>query len=169
MWKRWLLLSTTAVCIAPVLIEATPRPGDSVLYLVPLGCFPIPLLLADTWPDPRSAMTLGAFGALLGLGALIYLGGRSRVKWRSVGWLLTLSGAAPPLLCASFALLGSGLIALIWAGVAAAVWNLFLLTLTRGIATASPASLWMFRLWLFAGVLLAGGVAVFGVLTGLCC
>src|SRR5258708_1196958 len=77
--------------------------------------------------------------------------------------------AGSAVLLASFALLGSRLIALIWSGLAAAAWSLVLLFQTRGAGSGATLMLWLLRAWLLGGIVLGVFSSVFGVLTGLCC
>jgi hypothetical protein len=143
-----------------VIIVATPRPGDEVAYLVPFVCSPIPLLLAERWPSVWSILSVGSFAVVLGLAWMLL---RRRMP------VALLSLVSPVLLVGSLALLGSRLIALIWCGVTAAAWAIVLLLQMRGPGAGASAMVWLLRLWLVANVLLGGGVAAFGVMTGLCC
>jgi hypothetical protein len=167
--QRRVAYAVAACGLAPVVIFATPHSGDQVAYLVPLGCVPIPALLAERWPSPWSIATVAVFGATLGVASIAIRRAGAFAWWRSTLPLFALSLAGSALLVASFALLGSRLIALIWSGLAAATWGLVLLFQTRGVSPGAPLMLSLLRIWLVGGVLLGLFSSVFGVLTGLCC
>jgi hypothetical protein len=165
--SRQAVLTAVAIALAPIVIVAMPRAGERIAYVVPMICFPIPVLLAARWPSPWSAATLGAFVATLGVVWLATRRAGSPSWWRGALPLAGLSLAGWALLVASFALLGSGLIALIWSGIAVAVWNGLLMLQIRGVRPGlSQAALCV---WLIGGMLCSLYAAVFGVMTGLCC
>ena len=169
--RRRLLLVLTLIGLGPVLILARSHSGPDVAYLVPFVCFPIPALLAGAWPNSWSMLTLAGYGAVVGFVWILIRRAGAEDGWRRVPVLSALSLAGPAVLFASVALFvaGTGPFAFIWSGVAAAALGIVLLNLTRGIDGASPEKVWILRIWLAGVVLVAGWVAVFGLLAGLCC
>ena len=166
---RGTLVALALIGLAPVIIVATPRPGDEVAYLVPFICSPIPLLLAEKWPSVWSILTVGSFAVVVGLGWMFLRGPLSKSDRRRMPSVVLLSLVSPVLVVGSLALLGSKLIALIWTGAAAAAWAIVLFRQTRGPGAGASAMVWLLRLWLGMNALLGGGVAAFGFMTGLCC
>jgi hypothetical protein len=160
------VLAAVAIALAPIVIIATPQPGNKVAYVIPLSCLPIPVLVGAR-PSPWSTAASGAFVVILGVIWIATRRAGSPPWWRGPLPLAGLSLAGSALVIASFALLGSGLIALIWAGTASAAWNLLLLLQARGITPGLGQAL--LCLWLMGGVSFGLFGAVFGVMTGLCC
>src|SRR5258706_16159896 len=98
--QRRVAYIAAACCLAPIVVFATPHSGDSVAYLVPLACLPIPALLADRWPSPWSLPTVALFWATLGFAWIAVRRAEAIAWWRGTLPLAALSLAGPALLLA---------------------------------------------------------------------